>query len=75
MSNNAERGCNVMALIHTILLVMDRYDFWFIFGEEIDEAEPIIKKLFSLYEARKSNSLTIINKNSVLREFDPNQKT
>jgi len=44
------------------LLSIEKQDFFFIFGEEKDEAAPIIQKLLSMYTSRRKNTVNLLKK-------------
>ncbi|EGR29106.1 hypothetical protein IMG5_162900 [Ichthyophthirius multifiliis] len=87
-SDNTRRGANVVAVTQCQLLSLEKQDFWFIFGEEKDEAASIIQKLLSMYTARRKNIVNLLKKqffffsslfffqrNEVFKELNDQQKT
>jgi CRP-like cAMP-binding protein len=68
--DSTRRGANVIAVKPTQILSLEKQDFWFIFGEEKDEAAPIITKLHSIYDARRKNTINILKKNLIFRELN-----
>ena len=51
------------------LLVMERHDFWFVFGDGKGGGGPIISKLLNLLQARKTNALSAITKYLIIYIF------
>ena len=71
-----KRTATVMAETDLALLVVEKHDFWFVFGNgEPEGGSHIIQKLLNLSSSRKSNPFQAISKNSVLNQLSNSQKT
>lgn len=53
---------NVEAISDLDLLVIEKHDFWFVFGDGKGGGGPIFHKLLNLLQARKSKALNAIQK-------------
>ena len=53
---------SIVAVTPCELLSIEKQDFFFIFGEEKDEAAPIIQKLLSMYTSRRKNTVNLLKK-------------
>ncbi|KRX03433.1 Cyclic nucleotide-binding protein [Pseudocohnilembus persalinus] len=72
--NKETRGANIIAAKPTILISLEKQDFWFIFGEERDEAGPIAEKLLSIQQSRQKDTVNLMRLNPILREFTEPQR-
>ena len=50
------------AITELSLLVIEKHDFWFVFGDGKGGGGPIFHKLLNLLQARKSKALNTIQK-------------
>lgn len=53
---------SVEAITDLHLLVIEKHDFWFVFGDGKGGGGPIFHKLLNLLQARKSKALNTIQK-------------
>ncbi|CAD8147244.1 unnamed protein product [Paramecium pentaurelia] len=75
LSSEGKRGASVEAVTNLKVLILEKHDFWFIFGDGLGGQGPIIQKMKQLTAARRSKAVHCLFKNSILSELTPSQKT
>lgn len=75
VSNQGIRMATVQAITDIVVLSLEKQNFWFIFGDGQGGPGPVIRKFLKLSNARKNQAISILQKNLVLMELSPSQKT
>eukprot|EP01016_Furgasonia_blochmanni_P029003 TRINITY_DN3056_c0_g1_i7.p1 TRINITY_DN3056_c0_g1~~TRINITY_DN3056_c0_g1_i7.p1 ORF type:complete len:585 (+),score=192.26 TRINITY_DN3056_c0_g1_i7:769-2523(+) len=74
LTGESLRRASVVAITDLSLLVIQKSDFFYVFGDESSGGAAFIKRLLNLAETRKSKASAIIAQNKILTGLSSSQK-